>query len=156
MGEVISFEDIKLRKEILELFKDGLNECSEKEKEYLVKIITGMIIPKVISKVKENKMELNAEDLKQDINFYEILFDVVGDCLIEIDPSLRTTTPELKKEVKDHLAESREIDKDRMLYDYELDYRPEVSEYEFDLKRIMNDISMYIDRKLEDSVARKK
>ena len=156
MAGVVSFEDFKFRKRIIQLFDIGLEECTDDGKEFFVGLIVNMIIPRLKMELKEKQLELNIDNLRQDVRFYEILFDVVSDCLIDVDPALQVSSLDFRKEVKEYLLDSRETDKDRMLFDYELDYRPKISEYEFDLKRIVNDISFYIRRKIDDSVTRKK
>ena len=149
MAEIYQFEDLQLKKEIQDLYKPFYMDYEKSDKEYVEKFLAKVVIPKVVTKMKEQGIE------RESIEFYDLLFSELCTQLIEISSFTKDVSDEFKDGLRESLADKRERDKDRLLYDYDFDYRPQVSEYEFDVLRMMDDIVDFINERIGHTVSKR-
>lgn len=149
MAEIYQFEDLQLKKEIQDLYKPFYMDYEKSDKEYVEKFLAKVVIPKVVTKMKEQGIE------RESVEFYDLLFSELCTQLIEISSFTKEVSDEFKDGLRESLADRRERDKDRLLYDYDFDYRPQVSEYEFDVLRMMDDIVDFINERIGHTVSKR-
>ncbi len=149
MAEIYQFEDLQLKKEIQDLYKPFYMDYEKSDKEYVEKFLAKVVIPKVVTKMKEQGIE------RESVEFYDLLFSELCTQLIEISSFTKEVSDEFKDGLRESLADKRERDKDRLLYDYDFDYRPQVSEYEFDVLRMMDDIVDFINERIGHTVSKR-
>lgn len=149
MAEIYQFEDLQLKKEIQDLYKPFYMDYEKSDKEYVEKFLAKVVIPKVVTKMKEQGIE------RESVELYDLLFSELCTQLIEISSFTKEVSDEFKDGLRESLADKRERDKDRLLYDYDFDYRPQVSEYEFDVLRMMDDIVDFINERIGHTVSKR-
>lgn len=139
--EVIDFEEVRVRNDLLDSYRIHMNDCSERDRSYYEKIVLTPAITKVCQKYKNQGMSLSYDSINGNIPFFNDLFEEVCRGVISLDPVLGGASEEVKKRILDFLEERREMSKEEMLFDDDFySEKPELSEYEFDLLSIKKDV----------------
>jgi len=149
LGKVYSFEELQFQKEVLDLYRTYLTDCSKEDKEYVEKFIARIVLPSVKRRMIQNNIN------RESVEFYNLLFDEVCNQLINSSSYTSGTSKEYKDELKSLLYEKRENDKDSLYYDYQLDARPEVSDYEFNVLKMMDDIVYFVNKKMGNTISKR-
>ena len=127
-----------------------MDNYNDNDREYIEKDVIRPMASNLEERLKEEGLGTNIRYLKNNLFFYDILFDELCNRIIDVGNYARSSSEGFADQIKEHLYESKEDDKDRIEYDDDFG-REELSEYEFDPLRIMNDISRFIERKVENS-----
>ena len=148
--EVIDFEEVRVRNDLLDSYRIHMNDCSERDRSYYEKIILNPAITKVCQKYKNQGMSLSYDSINGNIPFFNDLFEEVCRAVISLDPVLGGASEEVKKRILDFLEERREMSKEEMLFDDDFySEKPELSEYEFEIISIKKDVESFLEKKMD-------
>jgi len=151
MGKIVLFAESRFGNEVTKLYETGLQQYDEVERKRIKNIIINRVILSVKKKLKEQHISVNFDELKNSVDFYDLLFDEMSKHLIIFSLFTKPISDEMKLEIMEYLRQRRDDDKNRILYDEDtVDEKPAISDYEFEIPRMLDDIKLFIERKIED------
>ncbi len=151
MAKIFLFAESKFGNEVTKLYEEGLQQYDEAERKRVKDIIINRVVLSVKRKLKEQHISINFDELKNQVSFYDLLFDEMSKHLIVFSLFTKHISDEMKLEIMEYLRQRRDDDKNRILFDEDtIDEKPAISDYEFEIPRMIDDIKSFIERKVED------